>query len=49
MLTAYLKDPNLLPELRFGVANQGVALAVIGNYRPMLRAMLTHLPDQTDR
>lgn len=40
VLDGYLKDPNLLPELRFWVANQGVALNVIGNYKPILRNML---------
>ena len=49
MLTTYLKAPNLLPDLRFWVANQGVALAVIENCKPMLREMLTHLPDQNAR
>lgn len=40
ILDAYLKDPNLLPELRFWVANQGVAINVIANYRTSLNAML---------
>lgn len=40
ILAAYLKSPELLPELRFWVANQGVALNVIGNYKPILRNML---------
>ena len=30
-----MKDPELLPELRFWVANQGVALTAIGNYKPI--------------
>ena len=40
ILDAYTKDPNLLPELRFWVANQTVALGVIGNYTPLVRDML---------
>ena len=40
VLAGYLEDPKLLPELRFWVANQGVALKVIANYRPVLRDML---------
>ena len=40
VLAGYLADPRLLPELRFWVANQGVALNVVGNYKPMLRDML---------
>lgn len=39
VLDAYLKDPKLLPELRFWVANQGVAITAIGNYKPYLRDM----------
>lgn len=44
VLDGYLKDPTLLPELRFWVANQGVALAVIGNYKPILEDMLAREP-----
>jgi hypothetical protein len=40
ILDGYLADPNLLPELRFWVANQGVALNVIGNYTASLNDML---------
>jgi len=40
VLASYLEDPRLLPELRFWVANQGVSLNVIGNYKPILRDML---------
>jgi len=40
VLAGYLKDPKLLPELRFWVANQGVAINVITNYKPMLGEML---------
>ena len=40
VLAGYRKDPNLVPELRFWVANQGVALSAIGNYKPVLKAML---------
>jgi hypothetical protein len=35
---------GLLSELRFWVANQGVALTVIGNYKTSLRAMLARQP-----
>jgi len=40
VLDGYLKAPDLLPELRFWVANQGVALNVIQNYNPLLKDML---------
>lgn len=40
VLDSYLKAPGLLPELRFWVANQGVALNVIKNYTPLLKDML---------
>jgi len=40
VLAGYQADPKLLPELRFWLANQGVALNVIGNYRTSLDAML---------
>jgi len=40
VLAGYPQDPSLLPELRFWVANQGVALNAIGNYKPILRDML---------
>ena len=40
VLAGYRKDPNLVPELRFWVANQGVALSAIGNYKAVLKAML---------
>jgi hypothetical protein len=40
VLAGYLKNPNLLPELRFWVANQGVAIKAIGNYKPILGGML---------
>ena len=39
VLAGYLKAPGLLPELRFWVANQGVALNVIANYKTSLREM----------
>ena len=45
VLDAYAKDPTLLPELRFWVANQGVAINVISNYDPILRGMLERLPE----
>ncbi len=40
VLAGYLKAPNLLPELRFWVANQGVALNAILKYKPDLQEML---------
>jgi hypothetical protein len=40
VLDGYLEDPEVLKELRFWVANQGVALGAIGNYNPILRDML---------
>ena len=40
VLDGYMKDPDLLPELRFWVANQSVAIGVIGNYTPLLQDML---------
>ena len=40
VLDGYLITPNLLPELRFWVANQSVAINAIGNYKPVLRDML---------
>ena len=45
VLDGYLKDPHLLPELRFWVANQGVALNLIGNYTPILKDMLAREPE----
>jgi hypothetical protein len=39
VLDGYLRDPRLLPELRFWVANQGVALSGLGNYKPILHDM----------
>jgi hypothetical protein len=44
ILDGYVKDPKLLPELRFWVANQGVALNVISNYKTSLRDMLARRP-----
>lgn len=40
VLAGYRASPNLLAELRFWVANQGVALNVIQNFKPLLRDML---------
>ena len=40
ILDAYMRDPALLPELRFWVANQGVAMGVIANYAPLVQDML---------
>ena len=49
VLAIYVRDPNLLPELRFWVATQGVALNSIGNYKPVLRNMLGELHRQEAR
>ena len=46
---ARLADPRLLPELRFWVANQGVALNVVGNYKPILRDMLAREESEAAR
>jgi hypothetical protein len=43
ILDGYLKDANLLPELRFWVANQGVALSSNAGYRHRLERMLSQL------
>lgn len=43
ILDGYMKDPQLLPELRFWVANQGVALGVIANYEPLVKRMLARV------
>jgi hypothetical protein len=40
ILENYFQDPRLVPELRFWVANQGVALKVIQNFKPVLKDML---------
>lgn len=40
VLARYMQDPQLLGELRFWVANQGVALNAVRNYQPMLKDML---------
>ena len=40
ILDGYVKDPNLLPELRFWVANQGVTLSASANFKRSLKAML---------
>ena len=49
VLVGYLADPRLLPELRFWVANQGVALNVVGNYKPILRDMLAREESEAAR
>ena len=46
VLAGYMKNPTLLPELRFWMANQGVALKVIENNEPVLREMLARMPQQ---
>lgn len=43
VLDGYMEDPNLLNELRFWVANQGVALGVLANYEPLVRDMLARV------
>ena len=46
ILEGYLKDQNLLPELRFWVANQGVTLNVSATFKRSLNAMLARRPAQ---
>lgn len=46
ILDGYMKDPNLLPELRFWVANQGVTLNASANFKRSLNAMLVRGPAQ---
>lgn len=43
ILDGYLNDANLLPELRFWVANQGVALSSNAGYRLRVEKMLARL------
>lgn len=40
VLDGYMRDPILLPKLRFWVANQGVAPSGIRNCKPILRDFL---------
>ncbi len=47
LLAGYMRHPNLIPELRFWVASQSVSLNVIGNYKPVLQAMLAQEQRQT--
>ena len=47
ILDGYVKDPKLLPELRFWVANQGVALNAALNFKRSLRAMIVRRPART--
>ena len=49
VLDGYMKDPALLKELRFWVANQGVALNVIQNYNPILTDMLARGKSEPSR
>jgi len=46
ILDGYMKSPNLLPELRFWVANQGVTLSASSNFKRSLNAMLVRRPAQ---
>ena len=43
VLDTYTKDPQLLGELRFWMANQGVALNVIGNTRRLDEEILAKI------
>lgn len=45
ILDGYLKEANLLPELRFWVANQGVALSSNASYRLRLEKILARLDE----
>ncbi len=49
VLDGYMQDPRLLPELRFWVANQGVAIKVVGNYTPLVRDMLGRATSEAAR
>ena len=46
VLDGYLKDPKLLSELRFWVANQGVALNLMSNNKKALQTMLASIPQE---
>ena len=46
ILDGYMKDPNLLPALRFWVANQGVTLNASATFKRTLTAMLARRPPQ---
>jgi hypothetical protein len=43
VLDRYVADPQLLSELRFWVANQGVAMQVIGNAQRDVQEMLDQI------
>ncbi len=47
VLDAYLKDPKLLPELRFCVTNQEVSSKVIANNKDSVAAMLKRMKKET--
>ncbi len=49
VLDGYLKDPKLLSELRFWVANQGVALNLLANNKAALQAMLEGMEKESKR
>ena len=49
ILDGYLKDSQLLKELRFWVVNQGVSLNAIGNYGPLLEDMLARETSERQR
>lgn len=44
ILANYMNNPDLVPELRFWIANQGVALSAIAGLKPILQNMLTRQP-----
>ena len=49
VLDAYLKDPQLLSELRFWIANQGVAITVIATNKFSVETMLERMEKETEQ
>ena len=49
VLDAYMKDQKLLSELRFWMANQGVAMTVIATNKSAVTAMLERMKKETAR
>ena len=47
VLDAFMKDPKLLSELRFWIANQGVALTVIATNKFSVETMLERMKKET--
>jgi hypothetical protein len=49
VLDGYLREPRLLPELRFWTANQEVALVSIENYKPILADLVARAQAEASR